>query len=198
MAIKRTKTTAEWGRAAKGFSSALGYAGTHLSNWAKMWMKEAAQESLNEIDKDWPEQSEGKSKNGKKTRFGGDRNHPGYTGTLHDSVASVVSDKNKIVSINYMPPRATSPQTYKGSLIFGQEYAVREAMKARYVFLPGIQAKIIVGVPYADKVNESPAHTDFIRELNTQFASSVEDYFMIKADGYKTRVFIADPKKNKK
>lgn len=195
MAIKRTNTTAEWGKASKAFSYALFDAGVHLTGWAKNWMSEASREALDDIDKSWDEQSQKKSKNGKIMKFGGDRYHPWFTGTLHDSVASVVSDKNKTVSINYMPARATSPQTYKGQMIIGQDWAMREARKAQYVFLPGIQARLVVGVPYAEEVNERAAHYDFIRELDAQFASSVEDYFTIKSEGFKSRVYVANTKK---
>lgn len=195
MAIKRTKLTAEWGKASKAFAYALGYAGTHLSGWAKGWMSEASQQALSEIDASWEGETHWKRQSGKISVFGGDRFHPWYTGQLHDSVAGVVSDKNRIVSINYMPPAATKPQTYMGQTIIGHDWAIEGARRAQYVFLPGIQAKLVVGVPYAAKVDESQRHSGFVRKLSAQFASSVEDYFTIKAQGFKTRVFVADPKK---
>lgn len=195
MAVKRTKMSAEWGKASKSFAYALGYAGTRLSGWAKGWMSEAAQQALSDMDADWEGETHWKRKSGKISAFGGDRYHPWFTGQLHDSVAAVVSDKNRIVSINYMPRAATKPQTYNGQVIIGHDWAMEAARRAQYVFLPGIQAKLVVGVPYANKVDESTRHAGFVRELSAQFASSVEDYFMIKAQGYKTRVFVADPKK---
>lgn len=201
MAVKYRNRAASWGKASRGFSTALGKAGEHLSGWAREWMSEAADSALKQIDAEWPRETRvtriGFGHMNVKTRqFGGDHEHPWYTGQLHDSVAGVVSDKNRTVSINYMPPAATSPQNYKGfNHIIGHEWAITKARDAEYVFLPGIQAKLIVGVPYADKVDSSSRHYDFVRSLNNYFASYVEDYFTEKAQGFRTRVFVADTKK---
>lgn len=191
----------DWKKFSVAMSEALGYAGEHLSNWAKMWMDEAVEDSLAQIDSDWEGETHLKRKSGKISSFGGDYFHPWYTGNLHDSVAGFVTDKNKLIGkIHYMPQAATQPQTYYGPAgrfdhIVGREWAVKEAHNANYYFLTGIQARMVIGVPYAREVNESARHAGYIDELMVQFASNVEDYFMIKSDGFRTKVFIADNKK---
>ena len=186
------------GETVKGFSDALSYAGEHLSGWARGWMHEAVKKSLSQIDSEWPHSSF-KSKGTIVTNlFGGDKFHPWYSGHLHDSVVAIVSDKHRTVAIEYMPPSAeTATQTYNGQTVVGRDAGEIAAMSAQRVlhFLPGTVASIFVGVPYADKVDDMPRHAGYIRELQNQFASSVEDYFMIKAQGFRTRIFIADKKK---
>lgn len=192
-----------WKKSIKGFSDALGYTGEHLSNWAKDWMSESVSQAISEIDADWPHHSEGKSYFGGSikvldgAKFGGDRFHPWFTGQLHDSIVGIVSDKHKIVSMDYMPQSAGRPQTYQGQVIIGHVWAEQKALEVARVlrFLPGIYATIVVGVPYADDVDESARHAGFIRELSNQFASSVEDQFMIRGQGFRTRTFVADKKK---
>ena len=108
---RRTASHNEWKKFSAAVAERLGYAGEHLSNWAKMWMDEAVGKAIAQLDADWPQHTETSSG----ARFGGDHNHPWYYGQLHDSVAGFVSDKNKTVgSIHYMPTAATKPQTYKG------------------------------------------------------------------------------------
>ena len=189
--------TIRWHKTIQGFSDALGYAGEHLSGWAKEWMSEAVKYSLSEIDSDWEGTTHWKRDSGKISVFGGDHFHPWYTGNLHDSVAGIVSDKNKIVSIQYMPQAATKPQTYNNQIVIGHDWAIRGARNVGRAlhFVPGIMATVVVGVPYAEKVDSTSRHSGFIRELSNQFASSVEDYFYIKAGEFRTRFFIADKKK---
>ena len=199
--MARTARHQDWKKFSVAMAETLGYAGEHLSGWAKMWMDEAVEDALAQIDADWEGETHWKRKSGKVSSFGGDHFHPWYTGNLHDSVAGFVTDKNRVVGkIHYMPQAATQPQTYSGPAgkfdhIIGREWAVREANNARYYFLRGIQAKMVVGVPYAREVNESPRHSGYIDELMTQFAANVEDYFTIRAGEYRTRVFVADKRK---
>lgn len=180
-----------WTKTIKGFSDALGYAGEHLTGWARDWMAEAVREAIDLIDADWEGETHWKRKSGKISSFGGDHDHPWYTGQLHDSIAGIVSDQHRIIAIDYMHRAASKPQTYEGQIIIGHDWGIRKAQEMQRVlhFLPGIRATIVVGVPYADKVNEMPRHADYKSELNNQFASNVEDYFTIKAGGYRTRVF---------
>ena len=204
---KRSGRYNDWKKFSAGMAQALGNAGEHLSGWAKEWMNEAVQASLDAIDSRWPHHSEGRSYFGGSikilngAKFGGDHFHPWYTGQLHDSVAGFVTDKNNVIgSIHYMQQLATAPQTYKGPAgtftnIIGREWAVREAQNATRFLLPGIQAKLVVGVPYARDVDETGRHSGYLDELVNQFATGVEDYFMIKADGFRTRIFVADNKK---
>lgn len=186
-----------WNKTVKGFTDALGNAGEHLTGWAKEWMSEAVQDSLAQIDADWEGETHWKRESGKISSFGGDSFHPWYTGQLHDSVAGIVSDRGRTVSVHYMTPAATKPQTYNGQIIIGADWAERGAVAMQRVlhFVPGVSASISVGVPYANDVGNMPRHQGYMRELSTQFASNVEDYFMIKAGGFRTRIFIADNKK---
>ena len=197
----RSNRRNDWKKFSVGISEALGYAGEHLSKWAKMWMDEAVEDAIAQIDADWEGETHWKRESGKISSFGGDHFHPWYTGNLHDSVAGFITDKNNVIGrIHYMPQAATKPQTYDGPAgkfdhIVGREWAIMEANNARYYFLPGIQAKMVIGVPYAREVNESARHAGYIDELVTQFASNVEDYFTFRAGAYRTRVFVADKKK---
>jgi len=187
------KSSVQWKKTIQGFTYALGNASEHLTNWAKEWMSEATSQAIREIDDDWPHGAILPSG----AKFGGSRFYPWYTGQLHDSVAGIVSDRHRVISVQYMPQEAFTPQTYKGQKIIGHDWAVRGAMNISRVlhFVPGIRASIVVGVPYAEDVNESTRHLDFIQELTNQFVSKVEDYFTIKAQGYRTRVYVADTKK---
>lgn len=204
---KTTRLTTHWKKAAEGFAQALGYASEHLSGWAKGYLKEATQESLRKIDAVWPHHSEGrvyfdgmtKVLNGAK--YGGDQFHPWYSGHLHDSVVGLVSEGNRILSIDHLPsaPAATSAyQTYMGESVVGFDAGERAAlnyMGQRILSTYATMAVLLVGVPYADKVNNMRRHLDFEQELSVQFAAEVEDYLLIKADEFRNRVFIADKKK---
>ena len=177
-----------WNKTYRGFSDVLFGAGAHLTNWAKEWMTDAVKESLREIDSEWPHTTTvtriGWGKNNVQSRsFGGDAEHPWYSGTLHDSVVGFVSDRGRIVAIEQLPstPAATTDQTYKGMTINGVEYgnrAARNAARAAH-FIPGIYGTLVAGVPYADDVNESARHEGFLDNLQAYFASQVEDYFMM-------------------
>lgn len=184
----------KWKKTVKGFSDALGYAGEHLTGWAKMWMSEATANALAQIDSEWEGETHWKRESGKISSFGGDKFHPWYTGQLHDSVAGIVSDQHRVISISYMPQVAIKPQTYQGQIIIGHDWAQRQAsiMSRTLRLVPGIVATVVVGVPYADDVEAMPRHAGYQRELSNQFVSNVEDYFIIKAGEYRTRVFVAD------
>ena len=181
----------KWNKTIHGFTEALGYAGEHLTGWAREWMQEAVNQSISTIDADWEGETHLKRESGKVSSFGGDHFHPWYTGQLHDSVAGIVSDRHRTVSIQYMPPAATKPQTYENQVVIGHDWAIRKVqeMERTLHLVPGIAATIVVGVPYAEKVDEMARHAGYMQELAVQFASSVEDYFIIKAGEYRTRVF---------
>lgn len=197
---KRTAKSNDWKKASAAFAEALGYAGYHLSGWAKGLMDEAVASAINTIDEEWPRHTDSTTKKGKKRAWGGDHDHPWYMGVLHDSIAGFVTDKNRTIgTIHYMPAAATGPQTYKGrTIMFGREEAVREANASQHYLLPGIQARFVVGVPYARDVDEMGRHEGYLGNLSREFANNVEDFFVIRAGGYwKNRVFIADPKKKR-
>ena len=190
--------TIRWSKTVQGFSDALGGASEHLTGWAREWMAEAVRKALDQIDWDWDRHADWERKSGKVSVFGGSHFYPWYSGHLHDSIAGIVSDQHRTVAINYMKPGATAPhQTYKGQVIIGHDWAIQEARKIEKSlhFYPGIAATIVVGVPYAKDVDETSRHAGFIRELNNQFVSKVEDYFYEKAEGYRTRWIVADKKK---
>lgn len=187
--------TIKWKKTYQGFSDALANAGEHLTRYATRWMEDAVEESLQKIDSEWSGHVEGK--NG--TSFGGDRFHPWYTGTLHDSVAGIVSAKNHVVAVRYMPERADGPQEYLGYKIVGVDWARfgSDAISRSLRFASGIYATIVVGVPYADKVDESSRHAGFIRELNNDFIGNIEEYFRKRQKQISTTVVVASNKKKK-
>lgn len=207
---RRTSRYNDWKKASAAFAAALGDAGQHLSGWAKDLMGEAVASAINKIDEEWPRHSKvtlkaGRNRKGGLRRggtriYGGDHDHPWYTGILHDSVAGFVTDKNRVIgSIHYMPQAATGTQTYKGQTILsGRIEAVREANNASRYLLPGIQARFVVGVPYARKVDEMGKHEGYLSNLSSEFADCVEDFFVARAGHYwYNRTYVANPKKKK-
>ncbi len=195
----RSGRTAEWKKFAAAFSEQLGDVGEQLTSFAKIRLSDACQEWLDETDSEWPQHTE--MENGAK--FGGDHFHPWFYGHLHDSVAVRIADGNKTVAVHYMPASADMEHTQHATAseagrsydhIIGHEMAVQEARNAESVFLPGIQMQLIVGVPYARKVNESSRHSGYLDELRVQFFSHIEDTIeeSIEPD-FRNRVF--KPKK---
>lgn len=168
-------------------------AGKQLTEIGKRDFTYLAQEYLSEVDAKWPHSTTvtrikwGKN-NVQTARFGGDKEHPWYYGQLHDSVAVRIADKNRTVSVSYMPTRATAPQhtsksdgvgEYKN--IIGAEWAQIAAYNAQYYFLPGIQFQLIVGVPYAQKVNDSGRHHGFADSLMDDLVYKIETYILSPA-----------------
>ena len=157
-----------WGKTSKAFSYALREAGYAANSMTLLKMTVLADDYLKETDSKWPHSTSGK--NG--SLFGGDREHPWYSGQLHDSIAVRIAQGNRISAVRFMPQRATMPPGEPGRFldasgaqsmtgvsdnIVGAEWAVTAAENAgRYshFFSPGIQVQLIAGVPYANKVNE--------------------------------------------
>lgn len=181
---KRTGAYHDWGKTYKQFSYAIADAGHKMTNELKRDMTYLMQELISEMDAEWPQHTVWKRKSGKSSVFGGDRNHPWYTGQLHDSVAIRIAEGNKTVSISYMPQHANGgPQHTSASdgakfeHIIGADWAHEVAeRKTPYYFLPGIQAQLIIAVPYANKVNQSERHAGFIEELSVDVINKVDDY----------------------
>ena len=91
-------------------------------------------------------------------------------------MATVVTDGNRIVSIRQMQPGATVGQNDEThGYIDGAEWGARVANRASRVLLGGVQAKLVIGVPYAEKVDEMPEHEGYVREFETDFASTMEN-----------------------
>lgn len=181
---------------------ALLNAGKALNSIATVELQSVAENFLRAQDAQWPHSSTGRSYfdgrikilNGAK--FGGNAMHPWYTGQLHDSVAVRIMQSNRITSVHYMPP---SPDTGKAqhtetiNNIIGAEWAREVAFEhgARY-FLPGLQVQLIVGVPYAEKVNESGRHFGFVDNLSDELFNSVNNW--VDAGGLKRPTVYADDK----
>lgn len=203
--MARAKDIHWQGKAVKGFTTALADASEHLTGWARDWMSESVRDAILEMDSMWPHTTilgnrirRTKKRNSTEfilvgaQQFGGDRTHPWYSGQLHDSVVGVVSDRRRVVSLQYMPSRAEFPQKDdNGNPVNGGELAMAAALSLSRVmhFLPGVSASIFVTVPYAEKVNEMQRHLGYLDELSADFAASVEDFFYDRADGYKTRIY---------
>lgn len=179
MAVKQVNNRAEWKRFSAAFSEALGDVSEELTAAGRRILSDACETWIRETDAEWPHHSE--KKNGAK--FGGDAMHPWYYGHLHDSIAVRIADKNRTVAIHYMPAKADpdhAQHTSRGdgtihNHIIGADWAEREIANVSHVFLPGIQMQLVVGVPYARKVNESERHAGYLEELQAQFFSAIED-----------------------
>lgn len=173
---RRTGTYNDWGRTYKACSQALLGSGKALNQIALVELQQVAEKYLRDQDAQWPHSTS--LPNGAK--FGGDATHPWYSGQLHDSVAVRIMQKNRISSVHYMPPSPDTgkPQhTEKIKNIIGVDWAhqIAEGSGPRY-FLPGVQVQLIVGVPYAEKVNESGRHGGFVDSLADDLFSEVNDW----------------------
>lgn len=191
--MARNQKFNDWGKTYNAFSMAILGAGKALNNIALSELQDVARSYLKEQDANWPHSSA--KDNG--ARFGGDREHPWYSGQLHDSVAVRIMQGNRISSVHYMPPsadigRPQHTESIKG--IIGADWAheIAEGAGARYL-LPGVQVQLVVGVPYADKVNDSDRHHGFADSLADDLFTDVNDW--INAGGLSRNVVIvADDK----
>lgn len=207
----RTSAHADWKKFAASFSYALGDCGEQLTNWAKtILLPDTCQKWIKKTDSEWPHSTlitkPGKTRTVVQQSFGGDRDHPWYYGQLHDSIAVRVAESNRTVTVHYMPASATKPQHatvqdagQRYDHIVGAEFAVREVHNAQYYFLRGIQMQLIVGVPYARKVDESPRHYGYLMNLQADFFSYIEDALAdVFEDNPSARSRVFRPKKVKK
>lgn len=208
MAVRQVKGRSSWKKFSAAFSESLADAGEQCTGFGRRILTETCEEWLHKYDSQWPHHTTvtkirwGKN-NVQRQMFGGDTFHPWYLGHLHDSVFVRIADGNRTISIQYMPQSASGAQhasskdagrTY--THIIGHDFAVQEAHNAEYVFLPGVQMQLGVGVPYARKVNESTRHHGFIEVMRADFFSDIEDRLMdVFGDNpkYRSRVFV--PKK---
>lgn len=172
----RTDRFHDWGKTYKACSMALLESGKALNQIALTELQDVARQYLKDTDAQWPHSTA--MPNG--ARFGGDREHPWYSGQTHDSVAVRIMQGNRITSVHYMPPSPDTgePQhTETIKNIVGVEWAhqIAEGAGPRY-FLPGVQVQLIVGVPYAEKVNESGRHSGFVDSLADDLFSAVNEW----------------------
>lgn len=195
---KRTGRYHDWGKTYKATSMCLLQAGKALNSIALTELADVATSYLKAQDAIWPHSTTAESKSGKTMKFGGDANHPWWSGQLHDSVAVRIMQANRIAAVRYMQPSpATGKPQHTNSIknIIGTEWAhqVAEGGGPRY-FLPGVQVQLIVGVPYADDVNESSRHNGFIDSLSNDLFSDVNEWAYSPSGGLKRTTVIATEK----
>ena len=175
MAIQRSYggRMASWGKTYKAFSEALLDCGRQINERGKQYLIKDAETWLRDTDAEWPRHTE--KKNGAK--FGGDAMHPWYLGHLHDSIAIRLAEGNKTIAIRFMPPASSDTKGQhmdhpKITGIIGSEWARDVAGRAEHTYWKGskaLQAQLIFGVPYAEKVNEEGRHAGYADELEAQF-----------------------------
>lgn len=175
MAVRPVNGRESWGKTYKGFSQALSRAGKVFTEQGVRIFTKACENWLSDNNAQWPRgEGGGAFKSGYR---GGNHYYPWYTGTLHDSIATVVSDRNRVMAIRYMydmsRSHAQGNQTYKGQIINGYAWAQEVARRSQYVFLPGIQMRLVIGVPYANDVDRMPEHAGYIREFERDFGSTM-------------------------
>lgn len=175
MAVRQIHGKASWGKASTGFSQVLIQSGKVFTEKGAQIFTKACERWLQEQNANWPRgEGGGPYKSG---YLGGNYYFPWYTGTLHDSMATMVLDHNKVLSIRYMQDESRSharaDQTYKGRIVVGRAAAEDAVHRARYVFLPGLQMKLVIGAPYARELNDSPAHAGYLDEFQRDFATTM-------------------------
>lgn len=175
MAIQRSYggRMASWGKTYKAFSEALLDCGRQINERGKQYLVKDAETWLRDTDSEWPRHTE--KKNGAK--FGGDAMHPWYLGHLHDSIAIRLAEGNKTIAIRFMPPASSDTEGQhmdhpKITGIIGSEWARDVAGRVEHTYWKGskaLQAQLIIGAPYAEKVNEEGRHAGYAEELESQF-----------------------------
>lgn len=173
MAVRLTNGRARWGKTYKGFSVALAEAGKKLTPQGATILTRACEDWLKEQDDAWPHSSVGTSyRSGYK---GGSEYYPWYTGNLHDSMATRVGIGSRTISIRQMEPKAAILQyDQRYGSIDGTEWGLLAANRGSHVLLPGLQAQLYIGVPYAETVNRTTDHAGYVEEFERDFASTIE------------------------
>lgn len=97
---------------------------------------------------------------------------PFLTGNLHDSMATTVSQKGRLLSLRQMEKVAAVDQKYHRRVINGHFEGIRVAMSAPRP--REVTASLFIGVPYADAVNDYPQHAGYVERLEESFASEME------------------------
>lgn len=200
MAVRAVNGKARWGKTYKGFSVMLEKAGRTLTTAGGTVLTRACETWLQEVDSQWPRGEKRVQMNrntGQTARTygayksgyrGGDHYYPWYTGNLHDSMATRVAIGNRTVSIRQMAEGASVNQYAEGyGPINGHEWGITATSRGRYVFLPGLQAQLYIGVPYAAAVDEMPEHRGYVREFEKDFASTIEGVMNAEFGGNRGR-----------
>ena len=98
---------------------------------------------------------------------------PYYTGNLHDSIAAAVSQSGRILRVVYMPKEATRPQTgLDRKRIVGLDEAYKAIRRTKYP-RTGVSSTLVVGVPYAEGVNEKSRRKGYLNWLESSFESEM-------------------------
>jgi len=165
-----------WGKAEKGFAEALLNAGYTVTKYGAACLARGVSEFMKNTDWEWPR---GKDNGPYQSGYrGGDADHPWFTGTLHDSIVGSVIDGTRILHSVQMEPGAREHQKDRrtGAIYDGVELGRQAAERAAHTFGPGVgglRAVLTIGVPYADTVNRSDAHYDFISPLESDLVAEV-------------------------
>ena len=159
-----------WGNTYKAFSKELLKAGEKITKQGETILTKACEDWLAEQNSNWPRHYTMQSG----AQFGGDEYYPWYTGNLHDSVATRVSNNGRTISIRQMDPAAIIAQHDEthdriDGQVFGQMAAVRSARMG----LPGLLAQLFIGVPYAEKVNEMDSHAGYVEVMQEDFVKYI-------------------------
>ena len=177
-----------WGKTSKGFAEYLQIAGKNIGQKAARNIADAGAGFMANEDWDWPRGARYDTVyNGRNVRAsgkyasgfrGGDAMHPWYSGNLHDSMAVGVFNGTRMLAANYMTPGAAEPQTYKGQIVDGVTAGQEALIRAGHVFAAGqagatLRAVLVVGVPYADDVNEMPEHSGYVEYLQDEFSRTI-------------------------
>ena len=101
--------------------------------------------------------------------------HPWYTGNLHDSMAVGVMKGTRIMASSFMTPGATVLQSHEGRTVDGVTAGMNALAKAARTFAPPTATRtvLVIGVPYAEKVNQMPGHEGYWDYFEREFVSSL-------------------------
>ena len=122
---------------------------------------------------------------------------PFVTGNLHDSIASVLSDKGRVIAAAYTDPAAKGPSLLTGKDIYRPTHAggrkrvigaVEAATDVRNLqgkYPRGLAATMLVSVPYAENPNELSEtnkrgeHVGYLDALAALFYKKIERGFTL-------------------
>lgn len=163
---------ASWRNASHQFAEALLDCSEELTKTGRGVMRKACEDWLEKTDADWP-------------RGHGDYWHPWYSGALHDSLVARISEDGQTLFLRYMPSRsdeiqtATAEETGTRSFnrIVGAAAGLAIARTAEMTPYSGTVAEMLIGVPYAEFVNEMASHEGYIEELETDFVDYIQEQF---------------------
>lgn len=175
-------TKISWGKSSKGFAEYLRLGAKPIGKATAKKLMQISADFLANEDWDWPRGQRynvGGSMFGSrayKSGFrGGDAMHPWYTGNLHDSLATGVMMGTRILSAAYMTPGATVLQNHNGQTVDGVTAGFDALARAARTYAPptAIRTVLVIGVPYAEKVNQMPGHEGYAEYFEREFVSSL-------------------------